>query len=283
MSKKLGLKDTPIRSKSRIGQLVKFLSENGYEFAMNADSKPIAVNLQDEYFHLVDSQEFEDLLNLSWYDFFTGQFLQPNDLKLLMSLIREDCRKGGKYLTEVEIEENQEHPIVQLVLEFMCDAVSFDGTTARLRHELQSYAKRLNIYGDETISPFTTIFSRQLRRLIPVLAECGIDVVMKRTEKGSHTILRRNAKFQLEASYPPTAIGPTAKTDDRIVYQSSVATIDDTPSSGMNDDSDGKSSSDEQVDLPVEQSIDKPVEQLACESVEHLNDSPELSESQLDA
>jgi hypothetical protein len=235
MKKKLKLVDTPITARSRKGQLIEQFHEEGLEFVLNSELRPVVViphnTLQPVV--LVDSVDFKDHLIITWAEMFNGYILQGPDLSFLLCLIRAECRNGARIVTEIEAEKIEDNPIVQTILEYMNSVDKYDGPTRKLHEECRSIDKSKSASSYSQISPFLNSFGRELRRLIPALQGYGVDVEVEHTEAGSRTILRRNELFNSEPQ-PMVRGGKTVYADNP---QTIIVPSDVSPNEGASSDS----------------------------------------------
>ena len=80
------------------------LQEDKVEFFLNTHLEP-TVLIPNDGFQTewpVDSQRFQDLLVSLFYEISNGEILKTNERDFLTAQIREECRKGGRRLTEPE-------------------------------------------------------------------------------------------------------------------------------------------------------------------------------------
>jgi hypothetical protein len=94
------------------GGLMKKLKDNGVEYFLNSQLEP-TVNISEDHFQHewpVDSQRFTDFVIALSCEITHGQMLPSTDLKLLQCLIREECRRGGRRVTEGETAKIEEDP-----------------------------------------------------------------------------------------------------------------------------------------------------------------------------
>jgi hypothetical protein len=131
-----------------------------------------------------------------------GGILKSIERDFLLAQIREECRRGGRRLTEVESKETDDDVIVQGIMALMNEQAKFSGRTVSLLKQLRAIQSNGNISFAEEIPIFTNIFSRKLNRLIPVLRGYGIDVEMEHKEDGSHCSLTRLDSFKKESLCP---------------------------------------------------------------------------------
>jgi len=215
------------------------LQEDGVEFFVNSDLEPM-LHLPNDGFQQewpVNSQRVQDLLVSMHFEVSGGDMLKPFEKDFLLSQIREECRKGGRRLTEVEAVQSEMNPIIQAILVLMNGQAKFSDRTFQLVKRLRDIQAAGTISLAEEISTFTNAFVRQLNRLIPVLRGYGVEVCLVHREDGSHCTLTRLESFQME----PTAT--EMRTDGPSAISSAASSVL-TPSSGtelpMTDDTDGE-------------------------------------------
>lgn len=215
------------------------LQEDQLEFFLNTQLEP-TVLIPNDGFQTewpVDSQRFRDLLTSMHYEISQGEILKTVDREFLTAQIREECRKGGRRLTEPEAAETEQDVIVQAILSLMNRESRFSVQTAQLVKTLKKIQRDGGLSSTEEIPIFTNIFSRKLSRLIPVLRGYGIEVTLEHKESGSHCLLTRTESFQKEPM--PEEVFP-----DDFTKQSSDASSGGTPGRGkdlpLSDGADGE-------------------------------------------
>ena len=189
------------------------LQEDKVEFFLNTQLEP-TVRIPTDGFQTewpVDSLRFQDLLVSMFYEISKG-VLRTSDRDFLMAQIREECRRGGRELTEPEAAKTDEDVIVQTVVALMNREPKFSDQTGVLSRKLQAIQTANSLPHSEGIPTFTNIFSRKLNRLIPVLRGYGVEVVMEHKESGSHCTLTRTETFQKEPL--PEEIVPDGSTNE---------------------------------------------------------------------
>ena len=214
------------------------LLEDNVEFFLNTQLEP-TVRIPTDGFQTewpVDSQRFQDLLVSMFYEKSKG-ILKSSDRDFLMAQIREECRKGGRELTEPEAEKTDEDVIVQTVVALMNREPKFSDQTGVLCKKLREIQTANSLTHSEGIPIFTNIFSRKLNRLIPVLRGYGVEVVMEHRESGSYCTLTRMESFQKEPL--PEEVVPDGSNNESSAESSGV-----TPRTGtglpLADDADGE-------------------------------------------
>ena len=217
----------------RLIEVFSQMREDGCEFFLSSKLCP-NVKIPDDGFQQewpADSQRIRDLVISLYYEM-TGDRITTSERDFLMALIREECRKGGRRYTEAESQETDKDVIVQAVLYHVNENGSFTGRTIDLVKALCEAQKSGRISKVESIPEFTNIFSRRLRRLVPVLKGYGVAVTIEHKEEGSHCALEQLDSFQKE---------PFA---DDIQAEASASSSDVTVRKGKDlpptDDSDGE-------------------------------------------
>jgi len=210
------------------------MQKDGNEFFLNSQLRP-TVKIPSDGFQKewpIDSQRVQDLVISLYYEK-TNERITTADREYLMALIREECRHGKRSHTEDEAEETDKDVIVQAVMCHMNKHKMFKDRTIVLLKHLQKIQRSNQTSFEEFIPVFTNIFSRRLRRLIPVLRGYGIAVTLEHRDDGSYCSLQRLDSFDKE---------PNA---DDVQPESSGASSGGTTNEGENlppaDDSDGES------------------------------------------
>ena len=227
------------------------LQEDKVEFFVNTHLEPTVLipsdGFQTEW--PVDSQRFQDLLVSVFYEISNGGILKSNERDFLLAQIREECRKGGRRLTEPEAVETDEDVIVQAIL-LLANSMSknatapvFNDRTVVLLQRLQGFQRDGTIPCFQEIPIFTNIFSRRLTRLIPVLLGYGVQIDLSHAEDGSRCKLTRLETFKFEPSagkVQPSADGWKSESSDQSSGTTSMPGKDLAPA----DDTDGDFRSD---------------------------------------
>lgn len=180
--------------------VVRKLKGEGVEFFLNTDLEP-TVHIPQDGFRKdwpADSQRVQDLVVSVYYELSGEQILKPSEREILMSLIREDCRKGGRRLSDSESEKTENDVYLQAILYLMNLHPIYEDKTSVLLGLLSSIQEQRKISRAEEISVFTNVFSRRLGRLIPILKGYGLDVSFSHTEFGSQCRIVRLESFQRE-------------------------------------------------------------------------------------
>jgi hypothetical protein len=150
-----------------------------------------------------DSQRVTDLVTAVYYDQ-NETILSYAEREFILSQIREECRAGGRRPSETEAPQTDKDVIVQAIMYLMNEQPAFDDQTCVLLGKLRFIQMEAKTAQHEEIPAFTNIFSRRLRRLIPVLKGYGIEVSMRHQEDGSYCKLVRLATFQREGDSTTT-------------------------------------------------------------------------------
>ncbi|REJ67328.1 MAG: hypothetical protein DWQ31_11725 [Planctomycetota bacterium] len=178
------------------------LRGDGLEFFMNSRLEP-TVRIPDDGFQQdwpADSMRFQDLALSVAYEANEDTLPKNSEMAFLHAQIREECRKGGRRLSQVEVAETESDAIVQGALCYLNNEIEFDGRTVELVEKLRALQDRGRLSAKDEIPVFTNIFSRRLRRLIPVLRGYGIGTEFRHQEDGSYCKLTRLANFQREVA-----------------------------------------------------------------------------------
>ena len=272
----------------QLNDVIARLKTDGCEFFVNSQLQTMLL-IPDDAFQKewpVDSQRVHDLLTKVHYELHVEfqqaaeketpredkkpeplPLLRSAEREFLLSMMREDCREGGRRHTEVEAETTERDPIVRAVLYHLNQEVQFVGSTSKLLVTLRKHQDDLKVLQAEKLPVFVNIFSRQLKRLIPVLRGYGVEVTIEHKEEGSHTTLKRTVTFRKESDADDVA--------DSGSPQPSGEPSGETPKKGSNlpptDGSDGMS--------PVETAEAKKklstAKGAAKESTEKVNDPSE--------
>lgn len=227
------------------------LQEDKVEFFLNTHLEPTVLiptdGFQTEW--PVDSQRFKDLLVSMFYEINNGRILKSNERDFLMAQIREECRKGGRRLTEPEAVETDQDLLVQAILYLVNSmpknamASVFNGRTVHLQKRIEEFQKEGAIPCYPEIPTFTNIFSRRLARLVPVLLGYGVQIDLSHAEDGSRCKLTRLETFKSEPNsrqVQPSTDGWNSESSDQSSGTTSMPGKDLAPA----DDSDGDFRSD---------------------------------------
>jgi|GEM_PF-3387822 len=202
------------------------------EFFLNSKLEPM-IHIPEEEFQQdwpVDSQRILDLLIAVFYDVSLGEILKAPEREFLLSQIRQKCRQGERRFTQIEAEEAEKNLIVRATLSFLDDHESFSGRTADLLHNLKNSPLAESISQRQEFPEFTSIFSRRLKLLIPVLSGYGVKVIIEHRESGSHCCLSRLASFEMKPKATLKRIDNPDDSDDSqrsrqaVVSESSAVT-----------------------------------------------------------
>lgn len=199
----------PAEERSWQEKVVARLKDDGTEFALNSELVPIA-RIKEGGFQTeweIDSQRFMDFLIATCIFNEETKVWKPFEMQVLLALLREDCRRGGRSLTEVEAKKVEADPIVQTLLSLMETHEDYFNLTAKLLDKLKEIECLRGSFSSKAITCFVSAFGSQLRRLAPALAGLGIEVTFSHRETGSHVRLRRLENFSFLG-------GVSAKPDD---------------------------------------------------------------------
>lgn len=205
-NRRLNLEDSSMSSQNKDGPSVKQLFDvieqlkrEKCEFFVDSQNRP-TICLPDDGFQQdwsVDSQRVNDhLMNL--YLYHTHRILSGSDLGMLKSLLREECRKGGRRKSQVEDASLGQDPIIQGLIYLMNGEPVWCDRTAELQRKLIDLQNSPKISGLPAITPVTNFFVRKLKGLIPALRGLGIDVEITHKEDGSFTTVKRLTSFKRE-------------------------------------------------------------------------------------
>jgi hypothetical protein len=210
-------------AKARRSKVFDQLRKDNVKFGINSFLEP-TVHIPGNPFQTdwpADSQRVSDLLYAIFYDQ-NELIMVPAEREYLMSQIREECWVGGRWFGETEALQTEKDVVVQAVLCLMNEQPKFDDQTCVLLGKLRLIQKDGKISQNEEITGFTNIFSRRLRRLIPVLKGYGIEVSMRHEEDGSYCTLVRMETFQKEGTRRRSSPRPlTMRTVSRQVNRQS--------------------------------------------------------------
>jgi len=245
--------------KVQLTDVVLQLLDEKVEFFLDSTLEP-TIRVPDDGFQQewpADSQRVHDLLNAIYYDATKGTILKSAQREFLLSQIREECRKGGRRLSDIEVEQTDNDVIVQGLLHFMNTHDEFNDLTAVLLGLLRKAQIEGKFSQREEIPVFTNIFSRRLRRLIPVLRGYGIEVSIEHKESGSHCKVVRLESFSVE---PDASLLAPVETDDS-QHKSSGESSGASPRKGRDlqtaDGADGETRIDSPADKSGTQSVTK--------------------------
>lgn len=175
--------------------------EVGVQFLVNTKNEPV-VFLPDTPFQQywpAGHDRVESYLAVSYHDLSGGGYLKAGELAAIVALLKDECYKGGRRMTDIESPETEKDPIVQAVLYFMNGVELFDGMTATLLSKLNEPDIMRKVRGAEDFPILTNIFSRRLNRLTPILRGLGMELKLWHEEDGSHCRLKRLPNFVIEA------------------------------------------------------------------------------------
>ncbi len=177
--------------------LVKHFRDEGCGFFVSPQLVP-TIRLPDENHQSdweVDSQRVRDRLVSTWIEK-KKQVPTRSVQDLTLRMLREECRKEGRQHSEAESVQAEQDPIVRTLLALMNSAEHYEERTSELNTKLRELELEHGEGG--SITPFTSIFSRQLNRLVPVLRGYGVGVAIDHREDGSHVTVTRLGSFKLE-------------------------------------------------------------------------------------
>ncbi len=196
---------TVLRAKSRekklfINEMMQLMKDDNLEFFVNSQDEP-TVHVPDDGFQQdwpADSARVRDWIVLNFYETSGGQQISTTTEALLLAHIREECRKGGRRLSEAEAAETDQDIVVQAMICLINKQEKFQGLTYLLLQRLIDFEKTGALTKSEDLPRFVNIFSRRLRRQIPALRGYGIDVIIEHREEGSFCKVSRLENFVVE-------------------------------------------------------------------------------------
>lgn len=197
----------------RLSGVMDRLRENGVEFFVNSRGEP-TVAIPDDPWQKdwpVDSQRFRDYVVSVFFEV-NDALPKPEETAFLCGQVREDCRKGGRRLSDVEVLATESEPIVQAIVHFMNGREKFRDRTVELLQKLREIQQLAVIDQGNEITSFVNLFSRQLKRLTPAFRGLGLEVELSHKEDGSYCTITRLPTFQLEAdlAIDPDGLGETS-------------------------------------------------------------------------
>lgn len=181
--------------------MVTEMRSQGHEFFLNSENEP-TVRVPTDAFQQdwpADSQRITDLMVLIHHELMERV---PNrqELSLALAILREECRNGGRRLSQDEVAQRDSEPIVQALHEFTSSNGEYRGRTAVLLTMLRELHRNRCEHLGPDITPFVHVFSRKLGRLITTLRGYGIDVSIDHQEDGSYCTTRKLNNFKMEVT-----------------------------------------------------------------------------------
>ena len=213
------------RKKVKRTKLIEQLRQDGMQFGVNTLNVPTVLIPEDQFQTNwpADSQRVTDLLYAVYYEL-NDEILPAVERDFILTQIREECRDGGRWFGETEAEQTERNVIVQAIMCHMNERAAYDGLTAGLLGLLRALQETNKIAQHEEIPAFTNIFSRRLRRLIPVLKGYGVEASLRHEEDGSYCSLKRLPGFQREPDSATTLAKPADDASRQSSGQSSGGT-----------------------------------------------------------
>ncbi|WP_143549255.1 hypothetical protein [Rhodopirellula bahusiensis] len=160
------------------------------------------VNIQSDGFQQdwpANSERVKDLMIVLFHEA-EGRMPSRQELGFAEAMLREECRIGGRRLSQAEQTDRDSDPIIQALHEFTSTFGEYSGRTEDLLSKLRElHSNRSNGFGAQ-ITYFVNVFGRRLRQLTPSLRGYGIEVSVTHREDGSYCITKKLATFQLEAT-----------------------------------------------------------------------------------
>ena len=160
------------KSTQKLTDVVTQMRDDQYEFFLNSNNEP-TIMVPDDGFQQdwsADSQRIKDLIQSIYYEL-TGNVIKSSDREFLMAQLREECRKGGRRLSQAEEAETDKDAIVQTMLSLFNNHEYFKGRTYDLLEKLRSIQDSGKIGYVDELPVFINVFSRRFRRLIPGLPQ----------------------------------------------------------------------------------------------------------------
>lgn len=181
--------------------MVREMAKQEVEFFLNSANEP-TVRMPTDPFQQewpADSQRVIDHMQLLYHEV-EKSLPSRAHLNLSMMMLREECRNGGRRLSQAEEAEKDNDPILQTLHEFTSSKCSYHGRTSILLSALRDIHFSRNDHIGTVFTPFIHVFSRKLRRLIPTLRGFGIEVSISHQEDGSYCTVKRLPDFQVEVT-----------------------------------------------------------------------------------
>ena len=175
------------------------MRSQGHEFFLNSANEP-TVRVPTDAFQQdwpADSERITDLMQLLYHEL-VDRLPSRQELTLSLAMLREECRNGGRRLSQAEVAERDGEPIIQAIHEFTNLNGEYHGRTAALLVMLRELHSNRCYHMGPGISPFIHVFSRKLRRLIPTLRGYGIGVSLVHHEDGSYCTTKKLDNFEME-------------------------------------------------------------------------------------
>lgn len=205
--------DKDATKRLNLRRVIEDLKNSGVQFFVNTLTEPV-VFLPDSPFQQywkADDDRVRSHLSAAYHDLSKGDYLKHGERDMVLDLLKAECYKGGRRLTEIEGPQTENDPIVQALIVFASETESFDGMTSLLLDKLREHSVQNRIQSDQDFPILTNIFSRRLNRLVPALRGLGIEVTIWHEEDGSHTKLQRLPNFRREpdASTRQSSVEPS--------------------------------------------------------------------------
>jgi len=208
------------RKSPPLSKVTEKLIEEGKQFFLNSLLKPVVFIPDDPYQQYWEVTHERFLAHVSAaYHAMTKEYLKTAERDMLIELLKEECYKGGRRLTEVEAALVEKDSIIQAVLLYLSNIKeAFDGLTRDLLRELRKdFIQDRIVPPDPDFPVLTNIFSRRLNSLMPALRDLGVHVETSHAEDGSHCKLRKLETFKSvadaldsKASGQPSELTPAA-------------------------------------------------------------------------
>jgi hypothetical protein len=220
------------RKTAPLSKVIQQFIDDGKQFFVNSLLKPVVFIPDDPYqqYWEVTHERFLAHVSAEYYAL-TKEYLRTTERDMLVELLKEECYKGGRRMTEVEAALVEKDSIVQAVLLFLSNRKDdFDGLTRDLLAELRAaFIQDRIVPPDPDFPVLTNIFSRRLNQMVTALRDLGICGEVAHAEDGSHCRLRKLENFR--------PVADALRTDAS--GQPSVATTDRPKGTAAPDGSDG--------------------------------------------
>jgi hypothetical protein len=223
-----------------VGTTLAELKAAGHEFCVNSRWEPMVRVHSDchQMYWPANSERIRDLVVVAFYEW-NHRPISHTEFTQFMAELREECRAGGRRVSEDESARAEENAIVQGVLHVLnCDAC-YVGRTADLLLVLHTLQAERRITDVDRLPVLVNVFSKKLKRLIPVLRGLQIHAEIIHREDGSHCVLRRLEGFEDESPTASLPAGPTDGPDDNEQMGASVVNTYAGTDLGLADATDG--------------------------------------------
>lgn len=203
------------------------LRKDGVTLCLNSELVPVA-RIKGDGFRsewAVDDQRFMDLIITTCLSEPDLAKWTPFDMRVLPAILREEARRGGRSLTEVEADKTGNDVVVQLVLAFMDDKSEYNGKTADLHDCLRNLDALMRPFAPKPLTAFLHVFSRQVNARAIALAGWGVQALIWHEDDGSHVALRRLPSFHRVGGACGAPDGTDGSHDQSSVLPSAVTGV----------------------------------------------------------